>query len=82
MKPASQQLSHRLVEPYDRLIFGLGVWANTSWRVRLSLALKGFLSGPAGWLLLGRSVLPVEPGDDKQFPTPENRPEFVKKLCV
>ena len=73
-------LSHRLVEPYDRLIFGLGVWANTSWRVRLSLALKGFLSGPAGWLLLGRSVLPVEPGDDKQFPTPENRPEFFKKL--
>lgn len=73
-------LSHRLLEPYDRLIFGLGVWANTSWRVRLSLSLKGFLSGPAGWLLLGRSVLPVEEGDDKQFPTPENRPDFFAKL--
>jgi len=73
-------LSHRLIEPYDRLVFGLGVWANTSWRVRYSLALKGFLSGPAGWLLLGRSVLPVEEGDDKQYPTPENRPEFFAKL--
>ena len=73
-------LSHRLVEPYDRLVFGLGVWANTSWRVRFSLALKGFLSGPAGWLLLGRSVLPVETGDDTQFPTVENRPEFFAKL--
>jgi lycopene beta-cyclase len=38
-------LSHRLIEPYDRLVFGLGVWNNTTWRVRLSLGLKGFLSG-------------------------------------
>ncbi len=73
-------LSHRLVEPYDRLVFGLGVWANTSWRVRASLALKGFLSGPAGWLMLGRSVLPVVAGDDTRFPTAANRPEFFAKL--
>ena len=65
---------------YDRLIFGLGVWANTSWRVRMSLSLKGFLAGPSGWLQLGRSVLPVEEGDDKQYPTPDNRPDFFAKL--
>jgi len=73
-------LSHRLVEPYERLIFGLGVWENTSWRVRGSLALKGFLSGPNGWITLARSVLPLAGDDSKQFPSKSNRPEFFKKL--
>ena len=55
------------------------VWAKTSNRVRFSLALKGFLSGPDGWYMLGRSVLPVVEGDNKEYPTEENNPEFWKK---
>mmetsp|Transcript_2122 Transcript_2122/g.4866 ORF Transcript_2122/g.4866 Transcript_2122/m.4866 type:complete len:540 (-) Transcript_2122:95-1714(-) len=71
-------LSHRLVHPYQRLVFGLGVWANTSNRVRLSLSLKGFLSGPQGWYTLARSVLPVADYDEKQFPTANNQPNFFR----
>jgi lycopene beta-cyclase len=72
-------LSHRLQEPFERLTFGLGVWSNTSNRVRFSLALKGFLSGPDGWYMLARSVLPLDDGDDKTFPSKESRPDFFKK---
>lgn len=75
----SEFLSLGLVEPLERLIFGLGVWAGTSNKVRFSLAMKGFLSGPEGWMKLGRSILPVADYDDKELPTPEKRPSFFSK---
>mmetsp|Transcript_40879 Transcript_40879/g.95498 ORF Transcript_40879/g.95498 Transcript_40879/m.95498 type:complete len:525 (+) Transcript_40879:73-1647(+) len=75
----SEFLSMGLVEPLERLIFGLGVWAGTSNRVRLSLSLKGFLSGPEGWIRLGRSVLPVAEYDSKVLPTKDKRPAFFSE---
>ena len=57
-----------------------GVWSGTTNRVRFSLAMKGFLSGPEGWMKLGRSILPIADYDDKQLPTKTNRPEFFSKF--